>query len=134
MKKVSLPFQIITMLTKRIFYYLIGLSIGSIGVYFFWQKKNATFDYGMDARTLKTIRVRKIAYSESAKNVMRNFDIDTLKVNTILKNGDVDFGKSKPRQKPCADYYITGKKELENINLLVKRCDSIATIEKIMVN
>ncbi|WP_439129635.1 DUF4258 domain-containing protein [Polaribacter sp.] len=122
------------MLTKRIFYYLIGLSIGSIGVYFFWQKKNATFDYGMDARTLKTIRIRKIEYSKNAKNTMKTSNIDTLKVNTILKNGDVDFGKSKPRQKPCADYFITGKEKLNNINLLVKRCDSIATIEEIIVN
>ena len=121
------------MLVKRIFYYLIGLSIGSVGVYFFWQKKNATFDYGMDARTLKTIRIRDRVYSEQAKNAMQKFDIDSLKIATILHNGDVDFGESKPRQKPCPEYFITGKKELEKISLLVKRCDSTATIEKIIV-
>ena len=122
------------MLIKRIFYYLIGLSIGSVGVYFFWQKKNATFDYGMDARTLKTIRIRDRVFSEEAKNAMQKFDIDTLKITTILTNGDVDFGKGKPRQKPCAEYYITGKKELENVSLLVKRCDSTSTIKKVIVN
>ena len=67
------------MLVKRIFYYLIGVSLGSIGVYFFWQKKNATFDYGMDARTLKTIRIKKRLFSEDAKTTMRKFDIDTQK-------------------------------------------------------
>ena len=121
------------MLIKRIGYYLVGLSLGSIGVYFFWQKKKATFDYGMDARTLKTIRVKERLFSEDAKNAMQKFDIDTLKIATILKTGDVDFGKGNPRQKPCAEYYISGEKELKSISLLVKRCDSSATIEKVIV-
>ncbi|WP_299060333.1 DUF4258 domain-containing protein [uncultured Polaribacter sp.] len=122
------------MLAKRIFYYLVGLTLGSIGVYFFWQKKNASFDYGMDARTLKTIRIKKRLFSDEAKNTMLKFDIDTLKISTILENGDVDFGKGKPRQKPCAEYYVTGKNELEKVSLLVKRCDSTSTIQKVVVN
>ncbi|MEO9570011.1 MAG: DUF4258 domain-containing protein [Polaribacter sp.] len=122
------------MLIKRIGYYLVGLSIGCIGVYFFWQKKQATFDYGMDARTLKTIRIKKRLFSEDAKNTMKRFDVDTLKISTILYNGDVDFSKSKARQKPCAEYFITGKRELENVSLYVKRCDSTTTIEKVIVD
>ena len=84
-----------------------GLSIGSVAVYFFWQKKDASFDYGMDARTLKTIRIRKRLFSEEAKKAMEKYNIDTLKISTILYNGDVDFGKGNPRQKPCAEYYVT---------------------------
>lgn len=121
------------MLIKRIGYFLVGASISCVGVYFFWQKKNATFDYGMDARTLKTIRIKKRAFSDDAKKVMRNSDIDTLSISTILYTGDVDFGKSKPRQKPCAEYYITGKRELEHVSLYVSRCDSISTIENIII-
>ena len=121
------------MLIKRIGYYLVGLSIGSVAVYFFWQKKEASFDYGMDARTLKTIRIRERLYSEEAKKSMREYNIDTLKISTILYTGDVDFGKGKPRQKPCAEYYVTGKKELENVSLYIKRCDSTSTIEKVIV-
>ena len=122
------------MLIKRIGYYLVGLSIGAVGVYFFWQKKQATFDYGMDARTLKTIRIRKRIFSDNAKNAMEKHNIDTLKIATILYSGDVDFGKGKPRQKPCAEYYVTGKRELENVSLYIKRCDSTATIEKVIVD
>jgi len=121
------------MLIKRIGYYLVGLSIGSIAVYFFWQKKEASFDYGMDARTLKTIRIRERLYSEEAKKAMEEFNIDTLKIATILYTGDVDFSKGKPRQKPCAEYYVTGKKELEKVSLYIKRCDSTSTIEKVIV-
>ena len=122
------------MLIKRIGYFLVGASISCVGVYFFWQKKNATFDYGMDARTLKTIRIKKRDFSDDARKVMRNSDIDTLAISTILYTGDVDFGKSKPRQKPCAEYFITGKRELEHVSLYVTRCDSISTIEKIIID
>ena len=83
-------------LLKRIIYFLIGVSISSVGVYFFWQKKKATFDYGMDSRTLKTIRIKKRLFSEDANKVMRNSDIDSLKISTILFNGDVNFSKSIP--------------------------------------
>jgi hypothetical protein len=121
------------MLLKRIGYYLVGLSLGSIAVYFFWQKKEATFDYGMDARTLKTIRIKERLFSDDAKKVMLNSKIDTLAISTILHIGDVDFGKSKPRQKPCAEYYVTGNKEYKNISLYITRCDSTSTINKIIV-
>jgi hypothetical protein len=121
------------MLVKRIFYYLVGLSLGSVGVYFFWQQKNASFDYGMDARTLKTIRIKKRLFSNNALEAMKQHRIDTTNITTILHLGDVDFGKGNPRQKPCADYYISGTKDLQNVSLLVKRCDSTATIEKVIV-
>jgi len=122
------------MLIKRIGYFLVGVSLGSIGVYFFWQKKNATFDYGMDARTLKTIRIKERLFSDNAQRVMRISDIDTTKISTILYNGDVDFGKSKPRQKPCAEYYITGNDDLKNVSLYVSRCDSTSTIKEIIID
>ena len=122
------------MLVKRIFYYLVGLSLGSVAVYFFWQKKNASFDYGMDARTLKTLRIRERLFSEQAKLSMQQHRIDTTMISNILYLGDVDFGKSDQRKKPCGEYYITGTDALESIHLLIKRCDSTATIEEITIH
>ena len=107
-------------LLKRIGYFLIGVSISCVGVYFFWQKKQATFDYGMDARTLKTIRIRTKVYSDEALTVLANNKLDSLTIEAILKNGDVNFGKSKPRIKPCPEYLITGKDSLKNIQLYFK--------------
>ncbi|NCT09311.1 MAG: DUF4258 domain-containing protein [Flavobacteriia bacterium] len=121
------------MLIKRIGYYLVGVSIGAVAVSYIWKNKNATFDYGMDARTLKTIRIKKRFFSDEATKVIENSKIDTATISTILKNADVDFKKGKPRQKPCAEYFITGKNELKNISLYVSRCDSTATIEKITI-
>jgi len=112
---------------------LVGVSIGAVAVSYIWKNKNATFDYGMDARTLKTIRIKKRFFSDEATKVIENSKIDTATISTILKNADVDFKKGKPRQKPCAEYFITGKNELKNISLYVSRCDSTATIEKITI-
>lgn len=119
---------------KRFGYYAIGLGFGSLIVLFIWKGKDVSFDYGMDARTLKTIRIRKRLFSDKAAQVLTNSAIDTATVSAILKNGDVDFGKSKPRIKPCPEYFITGKDSLKHIDLYVIRCDSTTTIDKITIN
>ncbi|MAD98556.1 MAG: hypothetical protein CMB99_14630 [Flavobacteriaceae bacterium] len=120
-------------LLKRIGFYLIGVTIGVYFVQFMWKEKDVSFDYGPDARTLKSIRTKEIKYSEAVQLMISTNQIDTAKINTLLKFSDVDFNKSKPRQKPCAEYFLTGKGNLENIDLYVSRCDSIATIEHINV-
>ncbi len=116
---------------KRVFYYLIGLSLGGVVVYFIWSGKKVSFDYGMDARTLKTIRIREKVYTPDAHAVLTKNNLDSVTVNAILKNADVDF--SKARIQPCPEYLITGKGDLKNIQLYIKRCDSIATIEKVII-
>lgn len=121
------------MLLKRIGYYLIGVSIGAIAVSYIWKHKNASFDYGMDARTLKTIRIKKRLYSNEALQTLQNKQLDTTVISKILRNADVDFNKGKPRQKPCAEYYVTGKESLKNISLYITRCDSTSTIEKVII-
>ena len=63
-------------LFKRFIYYLIGVSLGSILVYFIWKGKEVSFDYGMDARTLKSIRTKKLHYSENARSSMKEMAID----------------------------------------------------------
>lgn len=121
-------------LLKRFGYYLIGIALGSLVVLFIWKGKDVSFDYGMDARTLKTIRIKKRLFSDSAQQTLATSKIDTATISTILNHGDVDFGKSKPRLKPCAEYFITGKDSLNHIDLYITRCDSTATINKITIN
>ena len=118
-------------LLKRFGYYLIGVSLGSIIVLFIWKGKDVAFPYGPDARTLSSIRKKTLTYSESAKNSMNEFKIDTTYINAILLNGDVKFGKSEPRKKPCAEYYITGKHNEKQVDIYVIRCDSTATVDKV---
>ena len=120
-------------LLKRIGYYLVGVSLGSIVVLFIWKWKDVTFDSGMDSRTLKSIRKKQLVYSASAETIMSKSQIDTTAIKAILKTGDVDFGKSDQRKKPCAEYFISGEYNQKNIDLYVQRCDSIATIQTVWV-
>ncbi len=118
---------------KRVVYYLIGLSLGSVVVFFIWKNKKVSFDYGMDARTLKTIRIKKKIYSQEAQNTLAKNNLDTVAINYILKNGDVNFSKSKQREKPCAKYIVEGKYQEKHIDLWIIRCDSTSTIEKVSI-
>lgn len=115
-------------LLKRIGIYLFGVILGIPVVLFIWKNKEVSFDYGMDARTLKSIRIRKRLFSNEAKRVMYLHKIDTAQISEIFKKGDVNFSKSKPRQKPCAEYLITNK----NLKIYVIRCDSTVTVDKII--
>ncbi|MBL4905371.1 MAG: DUF4258 domain-containing protein [Flavobacteriaceae bacterium] len=120
-------------LLKRFGYFFIGLSLGIVAVTFFWKQKKVSFDYGMDARTLKTIRIKQKIYSTEAQRTLSAYNLDTIAINYILKNGDVNFSKSKQREKPCAKYMIEGDYKGRSIDLWIVRCDSTATIEKVFI-
>lgn len=121
-------------LLKRIGFYLIGVSLGCLVVLFIWEGKGVEFPYGPNARTLRSIQKKKIEYSASAKSTMVQSQIDTTYIQALLLYGEVDFDKSQQRKKPCAEYFISGSHSEKNIDIYVKRCDSIATIENITVN
>lgn len=116
-------------LLKRIGIYLFGVALGVPIVLFIWKGKGVSFDYGMDARTLKTIKIKKRVFSQQAQKTMLEYKIDSAMISNVLNTGDVDFSKSKPRKKPCAEYMIVGEK----IDFYVIRCESTSTIDKIFV-
>lgn len=117
----------------RFAYFLIGLLIGSIFVYFVWNKKNVTFDYLPNARVLKSIRTDTQLFTDSAKEAMIAFDLDSTDISIILQHGNIDFKKSTPREKPCKTFVIDGKPKQKEITLIIKKCDSISTIQQILL-
>lgn len=121
-------------LFQRFAYYGVGLLLGSVFVYFIWQKKKVEFDYLPNARVLKNIRTDVRLFSDDATESMRTIGIDTTDISAILQYGDVDFKKSSPRAKPCKIYFIDGKPKEKNITLIVKKCDTISTIDTVILN
>ena len=121
-------------LFKRFLFYGIGLIIGSIFVYFIWEKKDVQFDYGPNARVLKTIRTDVRLFSDEAKESMKAIGLDSVDIAVILQDGDVDFGESKPREEPCKKYVIHGNPKEKDITLIIKKCDTISTIDKVLLN
>lgn len=117
----------------RFAYYLIGLVIGSIFVYFIWTKKDVQFDYLPNARVLKDIGNDSLIYSKQIENEMIVLGMDKTDIVFILKNGDIDFKNSKPREKPCKIYRINGEPKDIMVALQVEKCDSISTLESIVL-
>ena len=79
----------------RLGYYLGGFSIGLIVLAFFLSGKKASSDYGTITRTIKNISNKEKQYSEDAKFFILTYRLDTLQVNDLIRNGEVDFSKSK---------------------------------------
>ena len=121
-------------LLQRFAYYGIGLLLGSIFVYFIWGKKGASFDYLPNARVLKNIRTDTRLFSDNATENMQTIGIDTADISAMLKYGDVDFKKSDQRGKPCKTFVINGEPKEKNITIVIKKCDSISTIDKVILN
>lgn len=113
-------------------YYLFGFLIGMIVVLFIWNKKGTEFNYGPNARVLKNIRTKTQVFSIDIANSLASKQIDTSTISEILKNGNVDMW-NKVKVDTCTIYTISGKKELKNMVVTVKNCDSIVFIEKIRI-
>lgn len=118
-------------LIQRIGYYLGGFSIGLVVLAFFLNGKKVSCDYGPEARVLKNINIKQIKYSTVIEKAILNNEIDSLGINTMLLDGDIDFSKSETRKKPCGIYAIEGVLNKKELYLLVENCDSIATIQEI---
>ncbi len=120
---------------QRLPFFLGGLTIGIIIVIFVFGKKNTSFDYGPNARVLKTLRVKERIFSEDALKILNtSSEIDTVIISQILKNGNVDLMNKIKLDSCLYQYDIKGKKELKNITLTVINCDSSAIIKSISIN
>ena len=119
---------------KRLGYFLFGLSLGVFLLGRFYDKKNASFDYGPNARTLKSIRNKPhFVYSTEVKEIMTQHNIDTSAVKSLLFFGDIKFNKSNRGKAPCHTYLIEPTNKTATISITVKRCDSVATVTELEV-
>ncbi|MDY2586646.1 hypothetical protein [Winogradskyella aquimaris] len=114
--------------TQRLAYYLSGFAIGLIILMFFLNGKNASCDYGPNARTVKNISSKPIIYSNDVSNFITINAIDSTTVVNLIKFGNVDFSKSKTNLDSCKVYYIDNIYKDKEILLHVENCDSIAKI------
>ena len=79
-------------LLKRFGYYFGGFAIGLVLLAFFLNGRKAScqFDYGPDARVLKSINSKQLIYSTEAQDFLVNKSIDTTQINYILYKMQVE--------------------------------------------
>lgn len=119
---------------KRLGFFLFGLAVGVYLLGRFYDKKNATFDYGPNARTLKSIRNKPhFVYAEEVERLMQQQNIDTTAVLSLLYYGKIKFTKKNRGKAPCHTYLIEPTTKTAPISISVQRCDSVATVVKMEV-
>ena len=121
-------------LKRRFTLYGFGFAIGIAIVLFVFNGKNASCNYLPNARMLEILRNKHRAYADEVISVMETNKIDSASVAELLLKGDIDFSKSKPRQKPCRYYWIDGYLIQKEASIYIENCDTIVTIQKIYLN
>ena len=112
----------------RLGYYLGGFAIGLIILMFFLNGKDASCDYGPNARTVKNINSKPLRYSDKASYFITNNDLDSTIVKNLIKFGNVDFSNSKTELDSCKVYQIENSYKEREIELKIQNCDSLATL------
>ncbi|MFC0605703.1 hypothetical protein [Winogradskyella pulchriflava] len=113
---------------QRLGYYLGGFAIGIVILMFFLNGKDASCDYGPNARTVKNISSKPIAYSDIASAFISKQDLDSTTIINLVKYGSVDFSKSKTKLDSCKIYHIDNSYKKRDIELTVQNCDSLSTV------
>ncbi|MBT8244779.1 MAG: hypothetical protein HKP48_06300 [Winogradskyella sp.] len=112
----------------RLGFYLGGFAIGLIILMFFLNGKDASCDYGPNARTVKNISSKKIAYSENTSSVLYSQSIDSTTIIKLIQFGNVNFSESDTKAEPCKVYQIENTYKEREVIMRVKNCSLVATI------
>lgn len=118
---------------QRFGYYLVGIALGSIVVFFVWDKKKTTFCYLPNCRILKDIRLKKRAFDPAVQQLINTKSLDTAAITDAYTNGSVDFSKSNTKLTSCKTYVIENDYLQKTYEFLVENCDSTAVIKKVVI-
>jgi|TARA_B110000914_G_scaffold79160_1_gene69611 hypothetical protein len=120
-------------IAKRFGFYGFGFVIGLLLLFFFLNGKKAGCDYGPDARTLKNIKIKQRVFSTQSLQALKQNNLDTSAVSSLLRFGDVNFGESNTKLDSCKIYVIEGYVKNTNLKMNVQNCDKTATITSIVL-
>jgi hypothetical protein len=105
---------------KKILYYLLGVGIGSVMVYFFFGDRDIQCSYFPNDRVLSDLRKKEIRLSDSLSTK------DTTGLYYALDRAKVDFERTEKYDHACNVYYIDFKEYKKTF--VIQNCDSVATI------
>lgn len=115
-------------LLKRFAYYFGGFAIGVVILLFILNKKNASCDYGPNARTLKNINTKEQEISPEVFATLAQNNIDTTFISNTLQRGSVLFKESETQLDSCKVYVIRGAKEWKDWKLSIENCRDVARV------
>ena len=116
---------------QRFTLYGIGFAMGIVIVFFFLGGKRASCNWMPNDRILNIIERKELLYGDQIEQNLTEAEADSLDIRAILKNGDIDFSKSRVKNEPCRLYWIEGQGKQSSLLISVELCDSIATVSSL---
>ncbi len=116
---------------QRFTLYGIGFAMGIVIVFFFLGGKRASCNWMPNDRILNIIERKQLVYGDQIEQNLKEAEADSLDIRAILKNGDIDFSKSRVKNEPCRLYWIEGQGKQSSLLISVELCDSIATVSSL---
>ena len=107
--------------SQRFAYYLLGLLIGGIIVFYFFDAKDTDFCYLPNCRVLTDLRSKPLTISDKAQISFNDALVNMNDIKMCLTHGDVDFDKSNVFEQGGKLYVIEGqntKKEAITVEMI----------------
>ena len=102
--------------------------MGLLLVFFILSGKKTSCAYGAQSRTLKNIRLKDRAFSETSLHFFELNQLDTSMVSGMLIDGKVIFKESNTSLDSCKEYVIKGEISEKIVKLRIANCDDLATV------
>ena len=112
---------------RRLKFFLIGVGLGTILVYFFFRDRELG-SWLPDNRVKDKIAMNRVLYTEKAKCQFDCMELTKSWLLSFLGNADVDFGSSETRKEPCPQYKLNGKIAGIESSVWLTVCDTTSTI------
>ncbi len=112
---------------RRIKLYVIGFLLGSILVYGLFHNRMPSW---LPETIIKEELLQwPLQFTKHARCRMECRGISEAEITIILEEGDINFGKSKVRDKPCPSYAIEGTTEDgQFVRIVFAKCDSVTRV------
>lgn len=120
---------------RRLLFYVIGLGIGSLAVWFFMMKDRTDLPAVWPGKVVKqNIRNSVLSVDTSAQCMYDCYHLNDSLVKAFVSGGKVRFGISEPRKEPWPEYVIDGKlKGLYAARMRIESGDSLSILKHIEI-
>tara|TARA_B110000211_G_scaffold158125_1_gene178977 strand:- start:297 stop:605 length:309 start_codon:yes stop_codon:yes gene_type:complete len=89
---------------------------------FFLSGKKTSCDYSPNSRVIKNINSKNIHYSSELHSAFSKNQITVLRIQNIIKYGDVNFSKSQTKLDSCKIYVIETRIDEINYSVQLENC------------
>ncbi|MCR9154211.1 MAG: hypothetical protein NXI09_08885 [Bacteroidetes bacterium] len=108
---------------KKVIYYMLGVSLGVVMVYFFFGDRDIQCSYFPNDRVLYDLRKKDFSFAEDLQPE------DTLGLEFALERAKIDFSRSEIGDRDCNIYYLDFEEKKKTF--VIENCDSTAFLIKV---